>query len=65
MSRSTRKEPITDRNHVLNFGQFSGKSVAEIMEFRPSYLVWLHRNMDSFELDAFLLDEAEEGIDKP
>lgn len=62
MSRSKqqpiRREPISDRNHVLGFGKYKGFSIAEIIENEPSYLEWLCANTD-FELDHLLMDELE------
>lgn len=63
MSRSSqhrKPEPITDKNHVLTFGKYKGESIADILETNPQYLVWLHFNSEFFELDASLLEEAEE-----
>ena len=62
MSRSNqqpqRREPITDRNHVMTFGRYKGFSIGEIIENEPSYLEWLTKNTD-FELDHKLMDEVE------
>lgn len=62
MSRSTqgRREPITDRNHVLGWGRYKGESIADLLEVRPDYLVWAHNTLDWFELSAEILDDAEE-----
>lgn len=59
MGRANRKDPITDRNHVLNFSKFKGQSVAMVMKEEPSFLVWLHNNVPQFELGSDLLEEAE------
>lgn len=59
MSRSDRREPITDPQTRLAFGKYSGQSIAEILKEDPQYLVWLHENVERFELSAELLDEAE------
>lgn len=67
MSRSNpqRREPITDREHILTFGKWKGRSIDDIMECFPSYLAWLHHNSDFFELSDDLLNEAETGQDRP
>ena len=60
MSRSqqVKREPISDRNHVMTWGKYKGFSIAEIIENEPGYLEWLCENTE-FELDHKLMDEVE------
>lgn len=60
MSRSNqrKREPITDRHTVLQFGKWKGSTIDELLLDAPDYLVWLHENTD-FELGHELLEEAE------
>jgi hypothetical protein len=60
MSRSqqTKREPINDRNHRLNFGKYRGWAIWEVIREEPSYLEWLCKNTD-FELDHKLMEEVE------
>lgn len=60
MSRSNRqkREPISDRKHVLTFGKYQGDTIDDVLLDDPGYLVWLHNNTD-FELNDVLLDAAE------
>lgn len=56
---------ITDRNAVLTFGKFKGKSIAFVLEFEPTWLVWCQNNIDWFDLDHKILEEAEQGTVVP
>lgn len=58
MSRSTRRETISDRKHVMTFGKFKGETVQDILDNDPQYLCWLVEHTD-FDLHADLLEEAE------
>lgn len=62
MSRSNqrKREPITDRHTVLQFGKWKGSTIDELLLDAPDYLVWLHETTD-FELGCELLDEAEDA----
>jgi len=31
-------------NHVMTFGKYKGKSIAEILDVNPSYIIWLSDN---------------------
>lgn len=37
---------------VMTFGEFKGKTVRDVANMRPSYLVWAIKNVSWFELDA-------------
>lgn len=65
MSRSqqVKREPITDRDFVMPFGQYKGETIANIMADRPDYLAWLHNNTD-FELGWQLLEEVETSYEQ-
>jgi hypothetical protein len=54
-----RSEPITNKQMVMTYGKFRGRTIGEILEEEPSYLLWLHTNSDTFELHYTLLEEAE------
>jgi uncharacterized protein (DUF3820 family) len=30
--------------HVMTFGKYKGKSIAEILDVNPSYIIWLYDN---------------------
>ncbi len=64
MSRSsrTRREPISDRDHVMTFGKYKGKTVGNLILDAPDYLAWLCANTE-FELDHILMDEVEHAYE--
>jgi len=37
---------------VMTFGEFKGRTVREVADERPSYLVWAIKNISWFEIDA-------------
>lgn len=44
----------------MNFGKYSGLTIKEILSRDPSYLIWAFENIEWFELDKEVLDEAVE-----
>ena len=46
---------IHEINDLMGFGKYSSKSVADVVNINPSYIVWCLENVDSFALsdDAF------------
>lgn len=63
-NNTPRREPITDRGYIFQFGKYKNYSLDDIMDVDRQYLVWLHNNSNMFELSAELLDEAEGGSDE-
>jgi len=57
--RDIYKTVITDRDHVLGFGRFKGKSIKWLMDAEPEYLVWCIEN-DVLHLSVGLRDEFEQ-----
>lgn len=55
--------PITDADHVITFGKYSGKTVAFVMEADPQWLWWAHHETDRFELNYDLLEQVEEAVE--
>ena len=52
------KKVIANKTTILHFGQYKGQSVAEVMRFDASYLLWAIDNVDSFDIDdVHLIDE--------
>jgi len=43
---------------VLNFGKHKGKTVREVMNTSPGYIVWAHDNIDWFGLPNELYEDA-------
>ncbi len=48
---------IYHENDIIEFGKFQGKSIAEIYEIEPSYLIWCILNLNNFILDESFLSE--------
>lgn len=48
--------------YVFTFGKHKGKTVKEVMETDPSYLLWADENVDGFKLSDYLRDKAEEEL---
>ncbi len=49
---------------IMSFGKHKGKTVKEVMETDPSYLLWADDNVEGFELSDYLRDKAEEMDEK-
>ncbi len=45
-----------DLDSKLPFKKYPGRTVEEILEEDPRYLLWLLENVDSFEVDKALQD---------
>jgi hypothetical protein len=43
---------------VLNFGKHKGKTVREVMETAPGYIVWAYNNVDWFGVPADVYEDA-------
>ena len=52
---------IDDPNHVMQFGEFKGKSIKHILCTRPDYLVWMQKNNPEFDLHYTILEMCEEA----
>lgn len=58
-SRAALSEPIANDQHVIRFGRWKGRTVADVLELDPAWLIWAHNNVEHFELNHILLDRAE------
>lgn len=45
--------------YIFTFGKHKGKTVKQVMEEDPSYLLWADDNVEGFELSNYLRDKAE------
>lgn len=50
------------RKQKLDFGKYTGKSIAFVLETDPSYLIWMHENT-SYKLSEKIYVEAKELTD--
>ena len=55
----TRKEleNTPNVNDVLQFGKYKGRTVLEVIDTNPSYIVWCIQNVKDFVIDKRLSDE--------
>lgn len=55
----TRKELLNIKgiNDVFTFGKFKGKTILEVLENKPSYIVWCIENIKNFTIDPVLSKE--------
>ena len=47
---------------VIGFGQYAGKTVADVLELDPKYLIWASSSIPEFDLHVMVLDEAKRRI---
>jgi len=52
---------ITDRQTILQFGKYKGRTLEFILEHDPQYLLFCQENIDWFDLDHKILDDVENG----
>lgn len=57
--RDVYKTVISDRDTVLAFGKFKGKSIAWLMDAEPDYLAWCIEN-EALHLSVGLREEFEQ-----
>jgi DNA polymerase-3 subunit epsilon len=55
---------ICDKNWKFPFGKHRTKSIAEVIDNAPDYVVWFIENVDKFEFCDTILSEAKEAVDK-
>ncbi len=55
----TRKElaKIPGVKNVLNFGKYKGKTIFQVIEENPAYIVWCIRNVENFTINDKLSKE--------
>ena len=55
----TRKElvNIPGVKNLFNFGKYKGKTILQVIEENPAYIVWCIRNVNNFTIDDNLSKE--------
>jgi hypothetical protein len=55
----TRKELVNIHGikNLLNFGKYKGKTILQVIEKNPAYIVWCIRNVKNFTIDDNLSKE--------
>lgn len=54
------RQTINDKQFVMPFGKFKGKTIEFILDCEPWYISWLNEKTD-LDFDHKILDEAENG----
>lgn len=52
------KNFVHTKDTKLKFGKYKGRTVREVMDFNPEYLVWAHKTISWFKLDKATFDFA-------
>lgn len=45
----------------MTFGRYKGRTIEEMLEEAPDYLIWANSNIDWFKLEPGILEEAYEN----
>lgn len=53
------EEIALERASVISFGKYKGKTVQDVIEMNPGYLIWANENVSFFALSSPLLNEVE------
>lgn len=53
-----KREPIRDRNFVMPFGKYEGRTLEFVMEHDPQYILWLQSG-NGIEFHSDIMDEIE------
>jgi hypothetical protein len=53
---------INPYEYVIQFGKHNGKSIDEISEIDPSYIVWLHENVKTITIPQEYVDAIKMDI---
>ena len=51
---------------TLTFGKYKGRTLLEVVEFDPGYIIWLEDNVNTIQIPEYILDlafEMEEEYD--
>jgi uncharacterized protein (DUF3820 family) len=59
---ATMPSVIRDAFHVMDFGKFKGRTVGEVFDQAPDYLLWAHQNVGFFGLSPELLAQVQAEI---
>lgn len=54
-----KREKVIERDTIINFGKYKGKTAEEIIEINASYLLWVEDNIDGYSLSKEVTEIAE------
>lgn len=52
----------TELTGIIHFGKYRGKTIADILDLNPSYLLWADKNISDFKLSRKALYEVFDAI---
>lgn len=52
------------RNELITFGKYKGRTILEVLEEDPQYLLWANENVEGFILNDAIFFEAHKINDK-
>lgn len=50
------------KNDVLSFGKHKGRTIEEVRQEDPAYIVWLDENVHQISIDQKIVSDCEEDI---
>lgn len=54
-----KREKVIERDTIINFGKYKGKTADEIIEINASYLLWIRDNINGYSLSKEVTEIAE------
>jgi hypothetical protein len=58
MWKRTPKAILHGRDSIIKFGKHKDRTVQEVLDDDPDYLVWASERIPEFDLEVSILDEA-------
>jgi len=55
---------VLGKNDKILFGKYKGKTISEIAEENPGYIVWLDENVKTISIDQKIVADCEEISDE-
>lgn len=59
-----KRETITDRSYVFQFGRYKGNTLEFVLDTDPQYLLFCQSKIDWFDLHHTILDEIDRTEDE-
>lgn len=54
---------VLGKNDKMTFGKYKGKTISEIAEENPGYIVWLDEKVKTISIDQKIVADCEEMTD--
>lgn len=52
------RDKVHDLEDEFPFGKYKGKTIQDVLEINPSYIVWFYENVKRFKILESIYDEA-------